>query len=75
MSPDDLMWVYVHAIKDAFEGRIAGLYNKVTSYSENGEKQIGGPFCMVYPLGQPEIPCTSEEEFNNLALKYFGITP
>jgi len=41
-----------------------------------------GGGCHIYPRGHtyetrdlPDIRCRSEEEFNDLALKYFGTTP
>lgn len=29
--------------------------------------------CIIRPAGQPEIDCKSEAEFDDLALRYFGI--
>jgi len=69
-------WVYIHGIKDAFEDRIVGLYSETYIHSEKGgDERAGGAFCLISPLGQQEITCKSEEEFNALAVKYFGITP
>ncbi len=69
-------WVYNHGINDAFEDRIVGLYSETHIHSEKGDdKRVGGAFCIIYPPGQPEITCKSEDEFNALAQKYFGIQP
>jgi len=69
-------WVYTHGINDAFEDRIVGLYSETYIHSEKGDdERVGGAFCVISPPGQPEITCKSEEEFNALALKYFGIAP
>ena len=69
-------WVYTHGINNAFEDRIVGLYGETYIHSEKGDdERVGGAFCVISPPGQPEITCKSEEEFNALALKYFGIVP
>jgi Trypsin-like peptidase domain len=72
----DLQWIYQRSIKDAFGGQVVGLFNQLVMYSD-GEKRIPEkrlpPFCMIHPPGQPEIMCSSEDEYNVLALKYFGI--
>jgi hypothetical protein len=76
MSPDWLWWVYIHDIYDAFEGRLVGAYSETYVHSEKGDdERMGGAFCLISPPGQPEITCKYEEEFNALALKYFGIVP
>jgi hypothetical protein len=58
---------YGHQIVDAFEGRG---YASFVSW--------GPPDtiveCYVQPRGQAKIECHSSDEFNALALKYFGTT-
>lgn len=55
-------------ILDAFENRT---YGQLTSFS----KDQGPSECSVKPRGQPEITCKSNEEFDSLALQYFGTVP
>jgi Trypsin-like peptidase domain len=71
-----LIWVHVIYISDAFEDRTVGTFNETIRYSENGQQIVGRgiALCHINPPDQPEITCKSEEEFNALALKYFGIT-
>ncbi len=81
-KPDYLWWLYIHNIQDAFEGHVVGSFSETFTYADcnnssstctpTGEQQAGRD-CRIYPPGQPEITCKSEEEFNALALKYFGI--
>ena len=59
---------YYHLVLDAFENRVYGQFNSFSSDVQVGE-------CSIKPLGQPEITCKSSEEFNELTLKYFGVTP
>ena len=54
-----------HLISDAFEGRV---YGEFMSFS----KDVGPQICSIKPRGQPEITCKSSDEFDGLALKYFG---
>lgn len=71
-SSDSLAWVYNRYIFDAFEDRSVGAFIELYMRSEKG---VGVPqLCVIFPEGQPEITCNSEEEFDALALKYFGIT-
>jgi hypothetical protein len=60
---------YDSLIYDAFENRV---YGKFTSFSKGVNKLAE---CSIKPLGQAEITCKSSEEFNELALKYFGTVP
>ncbi len=81
-KPDYLWWQYVHNIQDAFEGHIVGSFSETFTYADcnnssstcspTGEQQAGR-YCHIHPPGQQDITCKSEEEFNALALKYFGI--
>lgn len=69
-----------YSIRDAFsEGEGGLLYGTFTFHRE--DITIQGGECHIYPLGHtyetrnlPDITCRSEEEFNDLALKYFGTT-
>lgn len=58
-------------IKDAFEGRNYGAF---VSGSTNDLKHRPS-VCTIEPPSRPEIVCRSEQEFDDLALKYFGTTP
>jgi len=83
-KPDYLWWIYFHNIQDAFEGHIVGSFSETFTYADcnnssstctpTGQQQAGRS-CSIYPPGQQNITCKSEDEFNALALKYFGITP
>jgi hypothetical protein len=71
-------WLYVHSIENAYEDQQVGvlvlLY--VRSNSETGYTLYSAPqLCYIHPPGEPEITCTSEKEFDSLALNHFGITP
>jgi hypothetical protein len=70
-------WIYVIYISDAFEDRMVGTFNEAILYPETDQQVVRRSIalCHINPPGQPEITCKSEEEFNSLALKYFGITP
>jgi hypothetical protein len=59
---------YYNLIFDAFEGRV---YGSFMSFSHDVRPQE----CSIKPRGQPEIICKSGDEFNDLALKYFGTVP
>jgi len=57
----------MYYIEDAaFEGE-GGPHYGTFSKDEDHES------CGIYPVGRPPVKCRSEEEFNELALKYFGI--
>jgi hypothetical protein len=62
----------IRDIQDAFGGGGVGYFGQIiaATYRDFPHKPFS---CKIYPPGQPEIKCTSEEEFNDLALKYFGI--
>lgn len=60
-------FLYGHEIWDAFENRGYGSFMS-TSKPQNIME------CSIKPRGQAEIVCKSSEEFNELALKYFGTT-
>lgn len=65
-----------YGIHDAFfEGYGGPTYGSFV-FHEDGVQVAGGE-CNIYPQGSatqlPAIKCRSEEEFNDLALKYFGI--
>ena len=61
-------------INDAsFEGSGGPIYGSFGFIYTKGVRW--GPSCAIHPPGRPEILCRSEEEFNDLALKYFGTTP
>jgi len=62
-------------INDAsFEGSGGPIYGFFGFPSTDGARW-SGPSCTIHPPGRPEIICRTEEEFNDLALKYFGTTP
>jgi hypothetical protein len=63
--------VYNRFIKDAFEGRNYGAFVSPLTNDLKRRPQL----CTIEPPGQPEIICGSAEEFDDLALKYFGTTP
>jgi len=61
-----------------FEGRMYFIYDasvegsgspEYASFSESEHHES----CNIQPSGRPNIRCRSEEEFNELALKYFGV--
>jgi S1-C subfamily serine protease len=61
------------------EGRLYFIYD--ASVEGDGSPEYGkfhqeedGESCGIQPSGRAKINCRSEEEFNELALKYFGIT-
>jgi hypothetical protein len=58
---------YGNVILDAFEGRVYGSYAAAVV----PEKVLE---CYIEPRGQARINCASHDEFNDLALKYFGTT-
>jgi hypothetical protein len=55
-------------ISDAFEGRVYGSLMTVSNPDHVEE-------CSVKPKGQTEIKCSSNDDFDKLALQYFGTTP
>ena len=69
-----------HIYDALFEGEGGPVYG-ILDLQPIGVTVMGG-WCHIWPLGyiygtqvQRDIRCRSEEEFNELALKYFGITP
>jgi hypothetical protein len=67
-----LMWIFHKEIDDAFGGKNYGDFGPITF---KGEDRPRGGACFIYPVGQETIVCDSEQEFDALALKYFGIAP
>jgi hypothetical protein len=64
---------YTHLIYDAFEGRVYGDFD---SFSEDIFSKDAKPdSCKIKPRDHDEILCKSSEEFDKLALQYFGTTP
>ena len=58
----------IYLIYDAsFEGDGGPTYGE---FDQTEDKES----CSIQPTGRPNIRCRSEEEFNELALKYFGVT-
>jgi hypothetical protein len=66
-----------YEIHDAFkEGSGGPTYGEFFFHQDR--VSVPGGECNIYPvsdLNEPDIRCRSEEEFNDLALKYFGTTP
>jgi hypothetical protein len=60
-------FLYGHEIWDAFENRGYGSFMSMSKPQNIME-------CSIKPRGQVEIICKSSDEFNDLALKYFGTT-
>lgn len=58
---------FSHVVYDAFEGRVYGNFDSTSDREEPS-------MCDITPRNQPEIKCESREEFDRLALKYFGTT-
>jgi V8-like Glu-specific endopeptidase len=69
-TSDGGMGVTAILIQDAFEGQTYGMFDRIRM---EGVPNSG--MCFIRLSGQPDITCKSEDEFNDLALKYFGITP
>lgn len=61
-------YVYSNTIYDAFENRVYGDFG-----SESGQGEPDS--CNIEPRDQPKVVCKSQEEFDQLALRYFGTTP
>lgn len=53
-------------IENAFGGQEYGFFR----HADNSTKE-----CRIHPPNQAQITCQSEDEFDNLALQYFGTTP
>jgi Trypsin-like peptidase domain len=66
-------WVpFSKSIDDAFGGKSFGFFQTVKLSGEDKPRQAD---CFVYPPGQEYTVCKSEQEFDALALKYFGVSP
>jgi hypothetical protein len=59
---------YSLLIYDAFEGRVYGGFNSLSSEAKPLE-------CSLKPRNLPDVRCNSSDEFNDFALKHFGTTP
>jgi hypothetical protein len=60
---------FSYLVYDAFEGRVYGSYVWVNSENKTPVA------CWVKPLGQKKIQCKTDDEFEELVDKYFGIGP
>lgn len=60
-----------NTIYDAFEARS---YGEFASRREAGKPPTPPYPCSIKPRGHEEITCQSQDEFDALALKYFGTT-
>lgn len=72
-SPSANALLYSHQIEDAFEGRVYGTFISVSDYVKPSANEVRT--CSIKPRTQQETICKSKEEFDSLALKYFGTTP
>ena len=69
ITPLPYRFEYGHTIYDAFEGRVYGEFR-------SGLPLRGTPDdCSIEPHDQPKMACKTQEEFDQLALRYFGTTP
>jgi hypothetical protein len=68
ITPLPYRYEYGHTIYDAFEGRV---YGEFLSDSARGTPDD----CSIEPRDQPKVACKTQEEFDQLALRYFGTTP
>lgn len=59
---------YSHTIYDAFERRV---YGDFQLFSDRDKPDR----CLIEPRDREKITCNSQEEFDKLALHYFGTTP
>lgn len=79
-SSDTPIWIYGRHVDNVLENRIVGQFSQVYIHTDQNSKidapykARGGPFCIVSPPGQPEVTCKTEQEFDYLTLKYFGLT-
>lgn len=64
---------YTHLIYDAFEGRVYGDFDSF--YKDILSEDAKPDSCKIKPRDHDEILCKSNEEFDKLALQYFGTTP
>ena len=73
-SPDPkvLTWPFSKSVDDAFGGKSYGFFQTVKLSGEDKPRQAD---CFVYLPGREDIVCKSEEEFDALVIKYFGISP
>jgi hypothetical protein len=63
---------FADTISDAFEGRIYASYMWMNLEGKKSS-EVTPTFCSVKPRGQDEITCKSQEEFDRLVDRYFGI--
>lgn len=72
-QPSGKVFVYSTTVFDAFEG------TGYASYIQTSDRVIAGSpvkppvWCSIEPRGQAKVPCKSEEEFDTLVEKYFGV--
>jgi hypothetical protein len=59
-------------VSDAFEGRGYASYMWINAHGKRFW-EVSPAVCTVRPRGQESITCKSEDEFNSLIDKYFGI--
>lgn len=62
---DHHLYRKLYLIVDAFEGRELGSFRSVLEVAND---------CRIQPRNLAEIFCHSEQEFNSLSLKYFGVS-
>jgi hypothetical protein len=68
------VWPFSKSIDDAFGGKSYGCFQEITDKGEDRPRRtIAG--CNIDLPGQETMACKSEQEFDALALKYFGIAP
>lgn len=74
-NPQALIWNFTKDVGDAYGGKSYAFFQKNFLKAEDGQfKQVGQP-CFIYLSGPDDIVCKSEQEFDALTQKYFGIAP
>ena len=68
------VWPFSKSIDDAFGGKSYGWFQETTEKGE-GPPRRTTTGCNIDLPGQETMACKSEQEFDALALKYFGIAP
>jgi hypothetical protein len=63
---------YSTDVFDAFEGTSYAAYTQLSDNIKAGI-EVKPPLCSVDPRGQRQIICKSEDEFDGLVEKYFGL--
>lgn len=72
--PDGHMYVSYISIEDAYsEGEGGYVYGYLGLAENRGLDRTGYDQCEIAPPNHTQIDCRSEEEFDDLALKYFGV--